>query len=183
MRKLLLFLLLAGFAIAYSRYALTTSYSSRPSGTQLAAARQAYMRNKASVMNPVFITLIDYSRPVYATRLWVINQVTGKIVMSSRVSHAWRSGMVFATKMSNAEGSEMSCVGSFVTETSYQGAFGYSLRVRGLDAQNDAARRRNVVFHQKFFPFYSRGCWATAPTTNRRLIGLLRGGSFVFVAR
>lgn len=155
--------------------------TSPPAGL-LQSALTHYQFNKSVVFNQRYITLIDYSKPLLVKRLWVVELATGKTVLTSHVSHAFNSGLLYATEFSNVEGSEMSCAGSFVTQTTYTGKFGYSLHVRGLDAENSNTLRRSIVFHPHQMPIYSQGCWMTAPATNRKLINLIKGGSFVYVA-
>jgi hypothetical protein len=94
-----------------------------------------------------------------------------------------KSGLLYATKQTNIVGSEKSCVGSFVTRSAYTGRWGYSLRVQGLDESNCNTLRRSIVFHPSPSPLlgWSRGCWMTSPASNRTLINLIAGGSFVYV--
>jgi len=159
------------------------SKDSRPPTALLQAALKSSRRNKAQVANKHYLTVIDYTKPVLVKRLWVVELATGKTVLSSHVSHALNSGLLYATNFSNVEGSEMSCSGSFVTQATYQGRFGYSLRVQGLDAENSNTGRRSIVFHPSPIPLYSHGCWMTTPATNQALINLIKGGSFVYVTR
>lgn len=150
--------------------------------SMLQAAMRSYRRNESQVANTRYVTIIDYTKPVVVKRLWVIEVATGKVVLNSHVSHARNSGLLYASKLSSIEGSEMSCAGNFVTQDTYKGRFGYSLRVIGLDAGNSNTLRRNIVFHPHPVPIFSQGCWMTAPATNRRLIDLIKGGSLVYVA-
>ena len=148
----------------------------------LQAALKSCWRNKAQVANNCYLTVIDYTKPVLTKRLWVLELATGKTVLSSHVSNARNSGLLHATDFSNVEGSKMSCSGSFVTQATYQGRFGYSLRVQGLDAKNSNTLRRSIVFHSSLIPIYSQGCWMTMPSTNNKLIDLIKNGSVVYVA-
>lgn len=75
----------------------------------------------------------------------------------------------------------MSCVGSFVTQASYTGRSGYSLRVKGLDTGNSNTLRRSIVFHPCVLPLHSHGYWMTTPATNQTLINLIKGKSFCYV--
>lgn len=154
---------------------------SQPPTALLQAALKSYRRNQLQVANKRYLTVIDYTKPVLMKRLWVVDLATEKIMLNSHVSHAFNSGLLYATNFSNAEGSEMSCVGSFVTQAAYTGRFGYSLRVKGLDVGNSNTLRRSIVFHPHPIPFFSRGCWMTTPATNQALINLINGGSFVYV--
>ena len=157
--------------------------NSKPPNALLQTALKSYRHHKSAVSNHRYVTLIDYTKPVVVKRLWVVELTTGRTVLTSHVSHALNSGLLYATKLSNVEGSKKSCVGSFVTQTTYTGRFGYSLLVKGLDAQNSNILLRSIVFHPSPLPLYSQGCWMTTPTTNRKLINLIKGSSFFYVAK
>jgi len=157
------------------------THESPPPTPLLQAALKAYRRNHTEVHNKRYIALIDYTKPIFAKRLWVVEVTTGKTMLSSHVSHALNSGILYATKLSNVAGSEMSCAGSFVTQHTYEGRYGHSLRVRGLEKGNSNTLRRNIVFHPNWLPF-SRGCWMTTPRINSTLINLISGGAFVYVS-
>lgn len=171
-----------GVILAIAASVLWINHDSEPPAALLQAAFNACRKNTSAVSNQRYITVIDYTKPVVVKRLWVVERATGKTVLTSHVSHALNSGLLYATKFSNVEGSEMSCAGSFVTQTTYSGKFGYSLHVRGLNDTNSNTLRRSIVFHPHPIPIYSQGCWMTAPATNRQLINLIKGGSFVYVA-
>jgi hypothetical protein len=154
-----------------------------PAPGKVAEARRAYQQHMSQVKNTRYLALIDYSKPIFATRLWVIDLTTGKPVLSAHVAHAFKSGLIYATRFSNASGSRQSCAGSFLTQSSeYAGRFGPALRVTGLDPCNDQALARAIVFHPTRFP-YTWGCFATSRATNAKLISLVKGGAFVYVAR
>lgn len=174
--------LLAVAGVLLVPFLLWFTSDSPPPPALLQVALRAYQLNKSAVSNQRYITVIDYTKPVVVKRLWVVERATGKTVLTSHVSHALNSGLLYATKFSNVEGSEMSCAGSFVTQTTYSGKFGYSLHVRGLNDTNSNTLRRSIVFHPHPIPIYSQGCWMTASATNRQLINLIKGGSFVYVA-
>ena len=171
-------LLAAGFLAALLAWA---SVEPSPPAALVREARLAYRRNSSAVKNPRYLTLIDYTKPIFVPRLWVIDMTTGAAVLTCRVSHALSSGFIYPDELSNEEGSQKSCAGSFVTRETYQGKFGASLRVVGLDPGNSRALRRHIVLHENLLP-YSRGCWMTLPATNRRLLALTKGGTFVYVA-
>ena len=92
------------------------------------------------------VMVIDYDRSLYAERLFVVDMRKKKIVLRSPVNHALNSGRIFATEFSNISACRKSCVGAFRTAEVYQGKFGYSLRVDGLQkGVNDNARA--ILFH------------------------------------
>ena len=81
------------------------------------------------------------------------------------MSHGKNSGGNNSSYFSNSAQSLKSSIGVFVTEESYIGKNGYSLRLRGLEqGVNDNAYRRAIVIH---------GAWYVNPDTIQRygLIG------------
>lgn len=154
-----------------------------PAPGKVAEARRAYQQHALQVKNTRYLALIDYSKPIFATRLWVIDLTTGKPVLSAHVAHAFKSGLLYASRFSNVNGSKKSCAGSFLTfPDSYVGRYGPAMRVTGLDPGNDQASARAIVFHPTRYP-YTWGCFATTASTNVKLIDLLKGGAFVYVAQ
>ena len=94
------------------------------------------------------LTLIDFSRPSTAKRLFVFDMRERKVLFSSVVSHGKNSGDNYATSFSNAYGSYKSSLGFYLTESTYQGKNGYSLILNGLEKGiNDRARERAIVMH------------------------------------
>ena len=76
------------------------------------------------------LIIIDYGRSIVRERLWVYDLKTKKIIFTSRVGHAGKSGILFATDFSNTPKSKKSSIGSFVTLQKYHGSFGKSLRIK-----------------------------------------------------
>ena len=146
-------------------------------------ARTLAAAHRGQVRLPRYVTLIDYRRSILAQRLAVVDtRGAGTVVLRSRVSHAWNSGVLYASRFSDENGSECSCRGVFLTQETYGGRFGPSLRVRGLNpGVNGHARERAIVFHPGLT--YSAGCFMTAPAVNSRLISLIKNGSLVAVTQ
>jgi len=165
-----------------------------PSVQALDAALAAYDRavELGRVSKPALLTLIDYTRPSTEPRLWVLDLVKGVVKRRELVAHGQGSGTTMATAFSNDEGTHMSSLGLFVTEDSYLGRNGYSLRLDGLDAGiNDHALARAIVIHgaayvsQAFAALQGRlgrswGCPAVSPAIAKPLIDLIKGGSVVY---
>lgn len=138
------------------------------------------------------LSVIDYSRPSTQPRLWVFDLERRRLLFEEWVAHGRNTGGNFARAFSNASGSYMSSLGAFVTQESYSGANGYSLRLQGLEPGfNDNARERAIVIHGA--PYVSDaliraqgrlgrslGCPAVRTAVARPLIDTIRGGSFVF---
>jgi hypothetical protein len=138
------------------------------------------------------LSVIDYSRPSTERRLWVFDLDRRELLFREWVAHGRNTGANVAAQFSNAPGSLMSSIGSFVTADTYTGHNGYSLRLKGLDAGfNDNALERAIVMHGAAYVSdamihsqgrlgRSFGCPAVRPAIARQLIDAIRGGSFVF---
>jgi hypothetical protein len=98
--------------------------------------------------NQQLLTIVDYSKPSTERRLWVFDLKSNKILFNTWVAHGKNSGELNSTSFSNSARSLKSSLGVFVTEDTYDGHNGYSLRVQGLEQGfNDNAHNRDVVFH------------------------------------
>jgi len=67
------------------------------------------------------------------------------LVAHGRGSDPAHSGWL--RQFSNADGSNASCAGAFVTGDHYVGKHGRSMRLHGLDPTNDQALARAIVVH------------------------------------
>lgn len=144
------------------------------------------------VSNPKTLTVIDYSRPSTQERLWVIDLATHSLLYEELVAHGQGSGGQTATLFSNQPETHRTSLGLFVTDTTYVGKNGYSLRLDGLDEGiNDRARERAIVMHGA--PYVSRqfvkttgrlgrswGCPAIRNDIAREMIDRVKGGGLVF---
>lgn len=94
------------------------------------------------------LTVCDFSLSSNIKRLWVIDTQEGKILFNSLVAHGMGTGEEFAEKFSNTDSSHQSSLGFYITESTYNGNNGYSLKLIGMDKGfNDAAYKRAVVMH------------------------------------
>lgn len=112
-------------------------------------ALRAFERAKRQgVVKRDVLTVIDYSRSSREPRLWVLDLAHDTLLFRELVAHGKNSGGDRPSSFSNEEGSLKSSLGLFVTEGTYQGQHGYSLRLRGLDPGiNDRAAARAIVIH------------------------------------
>jgi hypothetical protein len=144
--------------------------------------------NLYNVSNNNFVTIIDFNKSINEERLYVVDMFKRIIVIRTIVSHALESGntkksLLYAKYFSNELHSNKSSIGAYLTKTTYYGQFGYSLILKGLDKTNSNAELRNIIFHsnKKMHSKWSRGCFATPDTINRKLINLIKNGTLVYV--
>lgn len=91
--------------------------------------------------------VVDLRQPSDKKRLWAVNFATGKILLNTYVSHGVGSGGKYATSFSNKVGSHQSSIGAYLVKESYYGHHGQSLRLQGLEPNNNNAYKRAIVMH------------------------------------
>ena len=79
------------------------------------------------------LSVCDFSLSSNKKRLWVINVDEKKVLFNSLVAHGKGTGEEFATQFSNVENSHQSSLGFYITEQTYTGDNGYSLRLFGME--------------------------------------------------
>ncbi len=138
------------------------------------------------------LTVIDYSLPSTERRLWVIDLAAKRILFHELVAHGLNSGEDTAVAFSNRPGSKQSSLGLFLTEDSYAGRHGASLRLSGLEpGVNDLAAERAIVMHGASYVSASYmaehgqlgrswGCPAVDLRVHRQIIDRIQGGTAVF---
>ncbi len=144
-------------------------------------------QSEYNIIKKDYVVIIDYSKPMSANRLFLLDMRKEKVILETHVSHAIFSGGIYASDFSNKINSRKSSLGVYVTAETKYGHWGYSLVIDGLDkGVNDNARKRNILFHstklmsnQKFPRTY--GCFATSEDVNKKLIDLIKGGCLVYV--
>lgn len=95
-----------------------------------------------------FLSICDFSLSSNKRRLWVIDTKDNRVVFNTLVAHGKGTGDEFASQFSNVENSHQSSLGFYITESTYIGENGYSLKLEGVDkGYNDAAMRRAIVVH------------------------------------
>lgn len=141
---------------------------------------------------PDTLTVIDYTRPSTEPRLFVLDVLAPALLHEELVAHGRRTGENEARRFSNEPGSHQSSLGLFVTQGTYVGRHGRSLRLQGLEpGVNDRALERAIVLHgaeyvsETFAALHGRlgrsfGCPALAVEAAQRVIDVIRGGTPVF---
>ncbi len=94
------------------------------------------------------ISICDFSLSANVKRLWVINLESHKVLFHTLVAHGQGTGDEFAINFSNRDNSHQSSLGFYVTQETYSGDNGYSLKLNGMDrGYNDRAYDRAIVMH------------------------------------
>ncbi|MCL9774255.1 murein L,D-transpeptidase catalytic domain family protein [Vibrio methylphosphonaticus] len=140
------------------------------------------------------LTIIDYSKPSTDKRFYVIDLAKKSLVYNTYVSHGVNSGAKQATAFSNVINSRKTSLGTFVTDTTYYGSNGYSLRLDGLSrGVNDNARERYIVVHgadyanesfikKNGYLGRSWGCPALPQSVSKEIIDTIKGGSVIYAS-
>lgn len=173
MKKLLV--LIGIIIIVYISFSII-HYKSDSIILNAAISKQKEFNNKSN-----YILYIDLDKPIFLPRLYVIDKRINKIIKRNFVFTSYKSGLIYATKFSNTPHSNITSKGSFKILNDYNGRFGYSARIQGLEHNNNNVTNRAIVLHPWMgFP-YTQGCYSTTKKTLNYIIPLLKDGSFMYV--
>ncbi len=174
MKKIIFLLLLTYLVFAFLRGSGTDYYE--------------IAKNKITDYQPPrkdYVIIVDYRKNILQKRLYVIDMKTGERVIESRVSHAFKSGILYSSNYSNVVDSKKSSVGDFITLNQIQSPkCGFSMQLKGLnEGINDNTTKREIIFHSTncMKLLWSHGCFATSEETNRKIINLTKNGCLVVV--
>jgi hypothetical protein len=125
-------------------------------GSQRALPRELLRRahialetNRRHLRYTDVFAVADFSQPSCNERLYLVDAENGRAV-SFYVCHGRGSDpghRGFLETFSNEPGSAASSSGAFVTGAYYNGRYGRSMRLKGLDASNSNAAARGIVVH------------------------------------
>lgn len=139
------------------------------------------------------LTIADFSKSSNRKRLWVIDLGNKKILFNVLVAHGMGTGEEYALHFSNKNNSHQSSLGFYITENTYTGNNGYSLKLEGMDAGfNDAALQRAIVMHgadyvsADFANAHKRigrswGCPALSREMSKPVINTIKGQNCLFI--
>lgn len=148
---------------------------------------------KVTVKNKNIISIIDFIFPSTDKRMVVLDLENQQVLFHTIVSHGRNSGEKYATYFSNKHGSYQSSLGFYLTENTYFGGNGYSLRLEGLEKGiNDQAKPRAVVIHgadycsQEIINSTGRlgrsyGCPALPREINKAVIDNIKNGTLLYI--
>jgi len=139
------------------------------------------------------IGIVDFSKPSSEGRFHVVDLRSGQ-VESYRVAHGRGSDpdhSGFVERFSNDFGSFATSSGAYTTADYYQGKYGLSMKVRGLDWSNNNAEARAIVIHNAWYAEpemigahgklgRSEGCFAFSRNDQWSVMRKLAGGRMIY---
>ena len=140
-----------------------------------------------------YLTICDFSQPSRQKRLYIIDIASNELVLNTYVAHGKNSGAEYATRFSNSPSSLQSSLGFYITQDTYVGEHGLSLKINGVDRGfNDKASRRHIVIHGANYidqswlrhsPFMGRsyGCPAVPANECLTIINTIKNGTCLFI--
>jgi len=158
-------------------------------------AWKGYQRllEKKMITRSRYLTICDFSQSSKQKRLYIIDIATNELITNTYVAHGRNSGGEYATKFSNTPESLQSSLGFFITQSTYIGAHGLSLRLQGVDGQfNNKAFARSIVIHGAAYVDENRvraggymgrswGCPALPQKESSSIITTIKGGTCLFI--
>jgi hypothetical protein len=194
---------LPGLLMPSNGMASTNPFAPVPAQPQAASAPlgidpQLFARAKAAldqhqVAPRDVIGVADFSRPSSEQRFHLVDLQNGTVqshlVCHGRGSDPAHSG--YLERFSNDFGSYATSNGTYVTDDYYQGKYGLSLRVRGLDWSNNNAEARAIVIHNAWYAEpqmieehgmlgRSEGCFAMPKASQYEVMKRLAGGRMIY---
>ncbi|HZU62808.1 MAG TPA: murein L,D-transpeptidase catalytic domain family protein [Novosphingobium sp.] len=159
-------------------------------------ARRELERQQALLWRQDIVAVADFARPSALPRIHFVDMEAGRLrsylVAHGRGSDPDHSGWL--ERFSNTVGSEATSRGAYLTCACYEGKYGPSIRLRGLDADNSNALDRAIVMHPAWYaasemlPRYgklgrSEGCFAMDPADFSVALNQLAAGRLLFADR
>lgn len=144
--------------------------------------------NKSNILS-----ICDLSQSSRNKRLYILDMDQKTVLVNTYVAHGRNSGGEFARSFSNSISSHKTSLGFYVTQGTYYGNNGLSLKIRGMERGfNDRAGGRNIVVHgseyvgpdflqMNQFCGRSYGCPAVPADESEEIIDLIKEGSCLFI--
>lgn len=109
-----------------------------------------YIKSKGTLYSTQKAILIDMRIPSKYFRLFVVDLKTGKVISKGLCAHGSGSEIegTDSLRFSNTPNSYMTSLGLYKIGGSYQGSFGKSYKLAGLEKSNDKAAARAIVLHR-----------------------------------
>ena len=159
----------------------------------LFARAKAALDSHAGIRHRDVMGVVDFSLGSSDPRFFLVDLIAGT-VDSHRVAHGRGSDpdhSGYVERFSNQFGSEASSNGTYVTSDTYQGKYGLSMRVQGLDWSNNNAEARAIVIHNAWYaeddmiPLHgklgrSEGCFAFSRASQYLVMNRLYDGRMIY---
>ena len=153
---------------------------------RLAMAGRERLLKAGKIKNFPLLAVTDFSKHSRFRRFFILDVEKGEVLLNTWTSHAFNSDANLdglADAFSNVSGSQMSSVGFMMTDVQYKGAYGLSLRLKGLDQKlNSNVFSRAVVIHgfggmgaheaSRGNLSYSEGCLMFSTNESGRFTGM-----------
>ena len=154
---------------------------------------KAALDSRPWVRDRDFIGIVDFTAPSADPRFHVVHLPSGH-VESHRVAHGSgsdRGHTGFLDHFSNQPGSEATSNGAYTTADTYEGKYGLSMKVNGLDWSNNNAMSRAIVIHNAWYAEddmialhgklgRSQGCFAFSRKSQWDVMHRLGGGRLIY---
>ena len=168
---------------------------SAPAGVNapLCQRAKAALDSRPFIRQREFVGVADFGLASGDPRFHVIHMPSGH-VETFRVAHGSGSDPAhsgFLDHFSNRPGSEATSNGAYMTAETYQGKYGLSMKVLGLDWSNNNAMSRAIVIHNAWYAEpemvaihgklgRSQGCFAFSRADQWKVMNRLGGGSLIY---
>ena len=154
---------------------------------------KAALDSRPWIRNRDTIGIVDFARASNEGRFHVVHIPTGHVetfpVAHGRGSDPDHSG--FVERFSNDFGSHATSNGAYTTADTYNGKYGLSMKVRGLDWSNNNAENRAIVIHNAWYAEdemiaihgklgRSEGCFAFGKANQWKVMARLAEGRLIY---
>jgi L,D-transpeptidase catalytic domain len=151
------------------------------------------LREQGKLKNQKVLTIIDFTKPSYQKRLFILDVENYKLLFHTYVAHGRNTGAEYANKFSNTPESFQSSLGFYITTGTYTGKNGFSLQLAGIEKGiNHLAEERAIVMHgapyvsegfikSRGYIGRSHGCPALPEKLNKPIIEKIKNGSCLFI--
>jgi len=152
-----------------------------------------YMTDHHWLSKENILSICDLSQSSRNKRLYVLDLDQKTVLVNTYVAHGRNSGMEYARSFSNNPSSHKTSLGFYVTQDTYTGSNGLSLKIKGMERGfNDKACGRNIVMHGSEYvgPDFmqmngisgrSYGCPAIPADETEEVIDLIKDGTCLFI--
>ncbi len=156
-------------------------------------AKAALDSHGPAVRHRDMIGVVDFSMGSGEARFHLVDLMSGQVeshaVAHGRGSDPAHSG--YLNHFSNSFGSLASSNGAYITADTYEGKYGTSMKVRGLDWSNNNAEARAIVIHNAWYAEpdmiavhgklgRSEGCFAFSRASQWQVMNRLHDGRMIY---